>query len=206
LWVFLGSPFSAHDNESRQGRLAIAAVPLFAVFLLSLIHINGRLVGPFLVPLYLYVLALLLARATGSELRAVRAILVAGSIALGALFLDFVATTAMTGPPRREVSAYEEMALSLRHEGVGPGTRIAIAGDAFDLYWARLAGLHVVAEVNASAEALCRLSDEEFKRIEGRLTQEGLHTIVYRSGKDGLPPPICHGARPLGPSASLWSF
>lgn len=206
LWVLLGSPFSAHGDESRQARLAIAAMPLFAVVLLCLSHINGRLAGPFLVPLYLYVLTLLLARATASDSRAVHAILVAGSVALGVLFLDLVVTTVAAGPPRHGLGAQEEVALSLRHEGVWPGTRIAVAGDAYDPYWARLAGLHIEAHVNASADALCRLSDEEYKRIEGLLIQEGLHTIVYRSGKDGLPPPGCHGARPLGPLASLWSF
>jgi hypothetical protein len=162
-------------------------------------------------PLYLYVLALLLARATPSDSRAVRAILVAGSVVLGVLFLDFVVTTARAGPPRHGVSVWEEVASSLQLEGLRPGTRIAVAGEivageASSLYWARVAGLHVEAHVNASAEALCRLSDEEFARIQGLLRQEGLHTIVYRSGKDGLPPPGCHGARSLGSLASLWRF
>jgi hypothetical protein len=211
LWLLLGSPFSAHGNESRQARFAIVAVPVFAVALLCLVHINGRLAGPFLLPLYLYVLALLLARATPSDSRAVRAILVAGSIVLGLLFFDFVVTTAAAGPPRHGVSAWEEVASSLRLEGVRPGTRIAVAGEIVageesSLYWARIAGLHVEAHVNASAEALCRLSDEEFARIQGLLRQEGLGTMVYRSGKDGLPPPGCHGARSLGSLASLWRF
>lgn len=206
LWVLLGSPFSAHGNELRQARLAIAAVPLFAVILLCLIHINGRLAGPFLVPLYLYVLTLLLARATTSDSRAVRAILVAGSVTLGVLFLDFVVTTTTTAPPKQGASAEEEVALSLQHEGVGPGTRIAVAGKWTDIYWARVAALHVEAHVNVSAEVLCRLSDEEFRRMEELLRQEGLRTIVLFSREDALPPPGCHGARPLGPLASLWVF
>jgi hypothetical protein len=136
---------------------------------------------------------------------------VAGSVVLGLLFLDFIATRAAAGPPRHGVSAWEEIASSLRLEGVESGTRIAVAGEIVpggesSLYWARMAGLHVEAHVNASAEAICRLSDEEFERIEGLLRQEGLHMIVYRSGRDGLPPPVCHGARPLGPLASLWRF
>jgi hypothetical protein len=211
LWLLLGSPLSALGNESRGARLAILAVPLFAVALLCLVHLNGRLAGPFLLPLYLYVLALVLARATASDSRSVRAILVAGSVVLGLVFLDFVATTAIAAPPRHGVSVQEEIASRLKREGVKPGTRIAVAGEIVageesSLYWARIAGLHVEAHVNAPAETLCRLSDEAFEGVQELLGREGLHTIVYRSGRDEVPPPGCHGARPLGSLASLWNF
>jgi hypothetical protein len=124
---------------------------LFALGLYSLVHIQGRYVAPFLT---LAGLGLLcgLRLAVARVGRYVPLLLLGVWLPVGALAVSLVGRAAAGVRGGEGASAHADWAVAqeLARHGVGPGSRVAVVGDAFECGWARLGGVRIVAQVGRS--------------------------------------------------------
>lgn len=128
--------------------LGLPAVGAIAMF--SLIRVEARFIGAFVALAWLAVFAALTASPFADHKRAREAILVAAALGLilpsvAALALDVARNPKLGGG----VHPQWEIAQALHQAGIKPGDRIAVIGWGLGAYWARLAGVTIVAEICA---------------------------------------------------------
>jgi hypothetical protein len=143
----LGTVFSLAVRQYPVLLPAAAAVGLY----LLVGHVEGRLIGPFLVLLAAAVLGAVWA-APGQEQAAghlARACLVVLGVLIGGNLL-FDAANAAAALARGEGPGAHpdwQVARVLHEQGLRPGDGVGFVGFTFDAYWARLGGYRIVAEV-----------------------------------------------------------
>lgn len=136
----------------------LAAVTLSALFLYAPVYVEGRYVGVFLVLLWGELLAhvrlpdspLAQRLATAASLMMLLALL--GNILTFNLEGLGILTANASAVPAVDQDALPlawpgETAAALHRLGVQPGDKVAVIGYAFDSFWARLARVHIVAEM-----------------------------------------------------------
>lgn len=80
---------------------------------------------------------------------------------------------------RDRTDPFRNVADALRRMGVEPGDRVACIGHPSDAYWARLAGVTIVAEIpSASAETFWAAGPEIKSRVYETFTKTGARAIV----------------------------
>jgi hypothetical protein len=85
--------------------------------------------------------------------------------------------------------AYFAVAEALHEVGLVPGDGVAFIGYGYDAYWARLAGLRIVAELPRSQEAgFWRTSESERARIVATLLGTGAAAVITVVPPQHLPP------------------
>lgn len=169
-----------------RGRLAWLSLPFLAVIGLYLcVHLEGRLVAPFWVPVAVLVAALGLEPILGGW--------VARSAA--ALLLLFLVPTlhhSVLTAPRQDGWA---LALAdVTAAGVRPGMHVAVVNVPISPYVYRRARVSILADVRTTPVAYCALPAERQAALEERLRELDLDAIVL----EGPTPQGCSGFRRSG--------
>ncbi|HKY60795.1 MAG TPA: hypothetical protein VJP59_07280 [Gemmatimonadota bacterium] len=153
-----------------DGRWALTAVALVAFALYGLVYVEGRYVAPFVVLFWAGILSHLrlpegeesrkLLRVSGAVLVVFMLVPIAQFEAeFGSAFLDLelpemISTPATpqpwpARPPLERAGSAPEIAEGLQELGVRPGDAIGFVGHAFGAYFARLAGVKIVAQLQS---------------------------------------------------------
>jgi len=133
----------------------VAAIAMF-----SLIRIEARFVAAFVTLAWLAVVAGLAGSLPAEFRRAREAILVAAAVGLLLPGITALAAGVIRTPkPSGRVHAQWKIAQDLHRAGIRPGDRIAVVGWGLGAYWARLAGVRIVAEICAERPRPPRLCD-----------------------------------------------
>ncbi len=179
------------------GQFPILLPAIAAVGLYSLVgHVEGRLIGPFLVLAVVGILAALRIPA-GQEAATGRlaAACLAVVVALLGVNIVFDAGNAATALAHGEGPAAHpdwQAACVLRNQGLRPGDGVAFVGFTFDAYWARLGGYRIVAEVpETEAERFWAEDGPRRVAVLEAFRQAGARAVVVRHtpGSDWKPVP-----------------
>ena len=65
--------------------------------------------------------------------------------------------------------------------GIQPGDEIAVLGHSLDCYYARLAGVRIVAQIWEIPEEIAGLSEPQVSQVLSQLKQTGIKALVSRS-------------------------
>jgi hypothetical protein len=65
--------------------------------------------------------------------------------------------------------------------GIRPGDEIAVLGHSLDCYYARLAGVRIVAQIWEVPEQIAGLSASQVSQVLSQLKQAGIKALVSRS-------------------------
>jgi hypothetical protein len=181
MFALLAILLSLHAGRSRLGLVLLTpAVAAFSMY--GLVLVEGRYVAPFIV---LVVLGLLMLVRPSSLVAPVSALIVA------VLFLQIGSTIA---DPARSVFSdvlrgritvpdeQAQVALALRAAGIGPGDAVASGNRGFNDYWARLARVHIVAEVSGRESAALLDADPTARTTATQvLLAQNVRAVVARS-------------------------
>jgi hypothetical protein len=153
-------------------RLAVGGFAAAPLLMYSVVHVEGRLVAPFLC------LLLVLGTVTDGVPDLKRsALAIAVTAWFAAVVLQSLAAEYIW--PRAADERHEQFALNVTRQGVVPGSHVAVVGDAFNAYWARLAGVHITGEVPSRHTWEFRnLSTPERRRIECALAARGVTALI----------------------------
>jgi len=161
-------------------------IPAFAALgLYSLVHASNRLVATFAAILYLGLFSgLRLVHSAGSE-KLIQCVVFMMMATIGGMLMagekPALASVANDLMNREGSQMFEQwkLAESLNLMGVRPGDRIAVIGDGFDAYYARLAGLQVAAEIPRGEAGKFWESDANTQtKILDMLARNGIKCIV----------------------------
>jgi hypothetical protein len=153
---------------------------LCALGLYSLVHVQGRYVAPFLTLAGLGFLCGL--RSAAGVGRYVPLLLLGVWLPVGALAVSLAgrAAAGVRGGEGASVHADWAVAQELARYRVGPGSRVAVVGDAFECGWARLGGVRIVAQVGR-ADAPCYWADGERRRaVHDAFRRAGAVAVVAK--------------------------
>lgn len=161
--------FSHGTQRQDIWKLMVFALPLCSgPFLLALLHVEWRLIAPFVVPLCI-VLYLLSPRVTGR-------VAMAAALLIGLSFVPQTASRASQAPLVNPIIAEAEASRQFKINQ----SRIAVIGYPFDHYWARVAGVQIVAHVDADPAMLCQINAETRERLFQSLREKGCVSLVWR--------------------------
>lgn len=173
-------------RQSPAGQFLLAVPLAVPLALVSLLHVEDRLIAPFLAPLFILLFALVASRVQAAAARSPAATdslgLPGAAVVLSAVLLLAVAAGPSHLPDHPD--AFRQAAAA-RAAGVASGSRLAIVGDPFAQFWVRLVRGHIVAHVDLSPGDFRRLDDGDRRRILDALGSHGCdHLCVPAS--DGL--------------------
>jgi hypothetical protein len=155
---------------------------LAALALYSVIHVETRLVAPFLVLFWLAIYRILLSRQSdGRSATAMAAVACAAMVVCTIQLLPAVARTAHDFASARPQDDLR-VAARLHGWGIQDDDRVALVGPAFYPYYKfpyylRVARLHIVAQF-PDADQFWRLSPEQFNSTAARLAALGVKAVV----------------------------
>lgn len=138
----LGARDQVWRRVSRQWFLLLPGLVPFAMF--ALVHTETRFIGAFLVLVFLGVLLAVRLPEREHVPRMAAAILIGASMVLALDTMMWSARRLATDSGRH---VDYEIAAALTTAGIRPGDQVGSVGFAFDAYWARLAGVRIVAEI-----------------------------------------------------------
>lgn len=157
--------------------LVLPATGAIALYLLA--HVEARYVGA---PVALLGAALALGTPRGGALRT--GLLVAGTAVIlqAPLWAAAGNLAALAGwfEPSFEPTPHRMMAATMREAGLQPGDRIAVVGPEPGAYWARLAGIRIVAEVD-EADGPSLSTDGRLPCARAVLAATGARALVARA-------------------------
>jgi hypothetical protein len=78
------------------------------------------------------------------------------------------------------------MAQGLTRLGIRPGDEIGVIGHSVDCYYARLAGVRIVAQIWEDPDQVAGLSAPQVRRVLTQLRQVGIKALVSRTSKPGF--------------------
>ena len=158
--------------------------PLIGCAAYSVVHVELRLVGPFVAPLWVALFAGLLRAASDVPRRVLLALILAMSAATG-LRIAKSMTSDLASALAPQVNTDWQIAQGLRAAGLQPGDTVSDFSLAGEAHWARLAGLKIVAELPLGDEYLFWLASNETKqRIFRILAATGAKMAIAKN-----PPP-----------------
>jgi len=112
-------------------------------------------------------------------------------IALGLLAARGVARDAVDSFRQRGHPQWE-IARGLRQLGVQPGDRVASIGDSFMAYWARLAGVTIIAEIPCESAELFWAADAAVKsQVLRKFANAGARVVIAQGEKRLMSRPSC---------------
>ena len=164
--------------------------PAAACLMYSLVLFNFRYIAPYLVLIGLGAAALLL-QPFGDVTRS-RALYAATLLlfVVGAVRLRPVVQAAFRpdagGPLTREEGRdNQRSSAAVAHElarlGIRPGDQISVLGHSLDCYYARLAGVRIVAQIWEDPEQVAGLGAPQVRQVLSQLRQIGVKALVSRS-------------------------
>jgi hypothetical protein len=164
--------------------------PATACLMYSLVLFNFRYIAPYLVLIGLGAAALLMQpfhSVTRSRALCAAALLL---LVISAVRLGPVVRTAFRpdagGPLTREEGRdNQRSSAAVAHElarlGIRPGDEISVLGHSFDCYYARLAGVRIVAQIWETPEQVASLGAPQVRQVLSQLRQIGVKALVSRS-------------------------
>ena len=158
--------------------------PAFAIGMYSLVLVEPRYIAPFVVTLWLSLFAAVRMTASGGATALLRNCVLA-ALVVTAIGVAKGSISDARSILRRPANEQAEVARALRSHGVADGKSIALVGTPRDsIYWARLAGLRIVALVPADdAENYWNADASVQSRVAACLKQAGAVALVT----DALP-------------------
>ncbi len=154
--------------------------PLIACCAYALVLVEGRYVAPFLLLLWLSVFYCLIEAAPGLPQRAQLA-LVLGMVAFTGLRVTKGIESDIVVILSKPRNVAWEVSQGLRVLGVRPGERASVIGGTAGAYWARLAGVRIVAEIPLGDEDIFWESSPEAKqRVFRILAGTGAKMVVTK--------------------------
>ena len=177
----------------RLARFGPLLVPVLATFpMFALVHTEPRFVAGFLAMALVIALAAVRLPAERDARRLAIWLLLAATAASG--IRSVVHTAAMMQYRGLAHPAYN-LATSLHAAGVARGEKAGVIGVTFDAYWARLAGVQIIAEVPDYDTARFWSETPDVRdRIYGLFAGAGVHFLVSFTA----PPRPVEGWRPVG--------
>lgn len=174
----------------RFASLAFLWVPAAtACILYSSFNVESRFLAAFLIILWGCLFCSIVTNQSEMTQKLVWCLTLSVVITAGIRLSDFVVVKAGHVIHGQE-NAYGAVAADLRRKGVRPGDHVAAVGEGSDAYWARLAGVQIVAEVPSMADENPWPTDEAARtRIFGILRDIGVKAIVgYTLRRSNWPP------------------
>ena len=182
---------SMHSGPWRIGvgpALALLAPAVAAICMYALVLAEARYVAPFVVLLLLGLLLLVrLPRARWSAALSANVSVVVVILFLvqtGSNTSDLVGST-LSQVLNGQILASDDqvqVADALRSAGIAPGDRVASGDRAFNAYWARLARVHIVAEVSERDSAAILQADLEARAVAQRvMLAQNVRAVVARA-------------------------
>ena len=149
--------------------------PVGAASLYALVHVDVRFLGAFCVLFCLAAYQLLLPGVSATARAAILA------TALSASFLPTTFHLIMQPVLDRDRPASVVMAEHLQRLGIKPGDKLAIVGTGYRAYFARCAGVRIVAQV-VSFDDWGRVTKSDLDELVRRLTAVGVKALVAPGG------------------------
>jgi hypothetical protein len=166
------------------GRYALSVPACAAVGVYAVVgHVEGRLIGPFLVLLAMGLLGAVriapgLSVAASCLARAF-VVLMAGLLGMNLAFDAGNAVAAFLRGEGPKAHTAWQVAQCLQAKGLQVGDEVGFVGFTFDAYWARLAGLRVVAEIpNAHAPRFWSAGDSMREQAVEGFRRAGVQAVV----------------------------
>lgn len=131
----------------------LIVVPLAAFAMYAPVHVEPRFLGGFVLLVFLTLAATASFRRTEGRIGGIVALAVFITMAVGTVDTGFRYLTgrlAIPGSGPNSVLDQVTVANQIRQMGLSSGDKVAIIGDGTGAYWARLAGVRIVAEIMAS--------------------------------------------------------
>jgi hypothetical protein len=128
----------------------LVALPFAAFGMYAPVHVEPRFLGGFLLIIYLTLFAAARFRTTEARIGGIVALAVFITMALGTVDTGFrYLTHRLAIPDSGPNSVFDQVAVAnqIQQMGLSRGDKVAIIGDGTDAYWARLAGVRIVAEI-----------------------------------------------------------
>lgn len=180
---------AAAGRLTRFGPVLVPALAAFPMF--ALIHTEPRFVAGFMVMALVIALAAVRLPAERNTRQLAMWLLLAATIAIG---IRAVVYTASMMQYRGMAHPAYDLATSLHAAGVQRGEKAGVIGVSFDAYWARLAGVQIIAEVPEYDTARFWSETPDVRdRIYGLFTAAGVDFLVSFS----KPPQPVAGWRPV---------
>ena len=181
LCIFLALQRPFPDLPLRESWLVIW--PLAPMLLYGLVHVESRFLGAFLVLLFLAIYGV-----TTRRLNRQVAVAVCATVAATAMIVFMIDLIPEIARIRRDVAQsrapdYQIEAAGLQSLGVQKGDYIAIVGVPFEPYYARYAGLRVVAEIRSTDDFL-NLTTAQVQSIAESLAKIGVKAMVLENRPD----------------------
>jgi hypothetical protein len=152
--------------------------PLVACSAYAIVHVESRLVGPFVLPLWLAAFFCLFGAVRGVPNRFFIA-LVFAILSVTGIRIAKSAVSDIGAIFSRQENLDWEVARELRNLGMQPGDKVSDLCLFTELYWARLAGVQIVSEIPLGDEDAFWSADAETKRkVFGLLASTGASVIV----------------------------
>jgi hypothetical protein len=155
--------------------------PAATCLMYSLVLFNFRYVAAYLVLICLGAVALFLQPLPGP---ARTKTLFAAALLLAAVCgirLRGAAGTSAPQPGRDNATSSMAAAQGLTDLGIRPGDEIAVLGHSLDCYYARLAGVRIVAQIWEVPEQIAGLSASQVSQVLSQLKQAGIKALVSRA-------------------------
>jgi hypothetical protein len=184
LYIIAARGRQAAVPDLRRLTLLLPAAAALALY--GLVYVEGRYVGVFALLIFLDALAnLRLPLATPRRLVTMSCALMIAFVASGLAIFHLRGSVALqTNPVAAGATAAtpaspRAVAESLRQLGIEPGDAVGVIGYAFDSFWARAAGVRLVAELQQSDVGSFWAGDDEIEaRVLDAFSATGARAVV----------------------------
>jgi hypothetical protein len=147
----------------------------------SLVLFNFRYIAAYLVLICLGAVGLLLQPLPGpARTKTLFAAALLLAVVCG-IRLSSAAFASAPQPGRDNAISSAAAAHGLTSLGIQPGDEIAVLGHSLDCYYARLAGVRIVAQIWEDSEQIAGLSAPQVSHVLSELKQAGIKALVSRS-------------------------
>ena len=143
LFLFSLKDWSFLKDISKQWIFFIPSIAVMAAY--SLVHVEGRYIGPFVVLFWLALFSVLKFKASKETTKIISSIVTI--LVVFILITSLISKDFLQNWKSRSVNKYWQVAYGLKKIGFQEGNKIAVIVGENNLYWARLAKMHVIAEV-----------------------------------------------------------
>jgi len=155
--------------------------PTATCLMYSLVLFNFRYVAAYLVLICLGAVGLLLQPLPGpARTKTLFAAALLLAVVCG-IRLSSAAFASAPQPGRDNAISSAAAAHGLTSLGIQPGDEIAVLGHSLDCYYARLAGVRIVAQIWEDSEQIAGLSAPQVSHVLSELKQAGIKALVSRS-------------------------
>ncbi|HEX6052930.1 MAG TPA: hypothetical protein VFZ21_26870 [Gemmatimonadaceae bacterium] len=173
---------SRREASAMHPAWVLVAPALAACAMYALILVQTRYVAPFALPLFA---GLVPPWAVDDLTRRLRRGFAVGAVAVLPLVLHQVKVD--TAAWRGSASVRESFVAALAARGIGPGTRLAFIGEAYDAHWARLGRLRFVTLLpRAEAPRFWHQDEVGRAKVLDGMTRAGAQAIIAESPVPGM--------------------